>query len=346
MNTEERLAQINEVSQRILNMPEAERQAYIEQYWDAINEMLNEYKELKRPRQSMTPDPITERTPEQQAALSWDQPTQEKPKQRRRRKSNEEQTVTEDWWYDIEEWWTIFHNDGKWNEYAVWGRRRPEWWEAPADRPWEVPEPDWLAEESANADKKYKTEDPKRSNDNNSNWTTSIGLPWMIWLWALWAWPAIAYSIIHGELWSKSAADAAKQRAKNVFVRWAWTEAWGNMTKAFRDTATRDYMNWFDRKTPDMTTQKKVVKTEVPINKTPSNVEPNQKQLEQFWRHAGNNENKPFLESIDRFNDWVKKAAESVGKKWAKNVAEKWVWTAIKKWVEKAIPSFLKKIIL
>lgn len=70
MTPEERLALINEVSQRILSMPEAERQAYTQANAQAINDMLNEYQELSKPRQSGASDPITQRTPEQQAQLS------------------------------------------------------------------------------------------------------------------------------------------------------------------------------------------------------------------------------------------------------------------------------------
>lgn len=50
-------------------------------------------------------------------------------------------------WYDYEEGGTIFHVDPNGNEYAVGWRWRPEWWDAPVDRPWEIAEPTWLTED-------------------------------------------------------------------------------------------------------------------------------------------------------------------------------------------------------
>lgn len=180
MNTEERLAQINEVSQRILNMPEAERQAYIEQYWGAINEMLNEYKELKRPRQSMVKDPITERTPEQQAALSWDQPTQEAPKQRRRQDrrqdvpdAEETPKAEENTWIVIVKTnpdWTV--TDDKGNNYNV-------------DKDWNI------VGSAAGTWSDVVT--PKGSSDNSWADGSMWPLYWLWGLWALWAYWAIKW---------------------------------------------------------------------------------------------------------------------------------------------------------
>lgn len=189
MNTEERLAQINEVSQRILNMPEAERQAYIEQYWDAINEMLNEYQELRRPRQSMAKDPITERTPEQQAALSWDQPTQEAPRQRRR-KQDRRQDIP-----DVEETPT------KENEWPVIVKTNSDWTVSDANGNNYNVDKDWNIVSSAAGT--WSQSDvvgtwsnpitPKGS--SNNSWADGSMWP-LYWLWglaALWAYWAMRW---------------------------------------------------------------------------------------------------------------------------------------------------------
>lgn len=47
MTPEERLALINKTAQTILDMPDAERQAYQQKYWQAINDMLAEYNQIK-----------------------------------------------------------------------------------------------------------------------------------------------------------------------------------------------------------------------------------------------------------------------------------------------------------
>ena len=47
MTPEERLALINKTAQTILDMPDTERQAYQQKYWQAINDMLAEYNQIK-----------------------------------------------------------------------------------------------------------------------------------------------------------------------------------------------------------------------------------------------------------------------------------------------------------
>lgn len=187
-------------------MPEAERQAYIEQYWDAINEMLNEYQELRRPRQSMAKDPITERTPEQQAALSWDQPTQEAPKQRRRQDRRQdipdaEETPTEEnVWPVIVKTnpdWTV--SDDKWNNYNV-------------DKDWNIVGT-WSNAEA-----------PKTSPDNS--WADGSMWP-LYWLWALWiGWTYWAIKLLNSKNKPKIIPPGANIPALWEVREWKLVSEW------------------------------------------------------------------------------------------------------------------------
>lgn len=313
MNTEERLAQINEVSQRILDMPEAERQAYINQYWGAINEMLNEYQELKRPRQSMGKDPITERTPEQQAALSWDQPTQETPKQRRKQDRRQDIPDAEETPTKENEWpvivktnpdWTV--TDDKGNNYNV-------------DKDWNIVGT-WSNPVT-----------PKGPSD--SSWADAPMRPlYVLWaLWIGWTYWAIKWSNLKNKpkiippganipaLWEvrewKLVSEWLLSDGK-VIQQWPkWhlpnnSEAIKTDIKKFMLTPEwKSLVNNSKVPTPDLIKQR----MSTPMMSSP---------LE--WYHTP-----------------VKTAVETAAEKWVKNAAKKWISSAVKKWAKKAVQKAL-----
>ena len=325
MNTEERLAQINEVSQRILNMPEAERQAYIEQYWDAINEMLNEYKELKRPRQSMEKDPITERTPEQQTALSWDQPTQEAPKQRRRQDRRQDTPDPEETPKAEENVWPVIVKqnpdwtvtDDKWNNYNV-------------DKDWNI------IGSAAGTWSDVVT--PKGSSDNS--WADGSMRPlYVTWLW-LGAW---AYWVYRNNAKNKPKVipPGAKIPALWEVREWKLVSEW----LLSDGKVIQQWPKWH------LPNNSEAIKTD--IKKFMSTPE---------WKSLVNNSkvttpdlikqrmSSPMMSSpLEWYHTPVKTAVENAAEKWVKNAVKKWVknatLNAVEKWAKKVLPRFLQKTI-
>lgn len=302
-------------------MPEAERQAYIEQYWDAINEMLNEYKELKRPRQSMAPDPITERTPEQQAALSWDQPTQEAPKQRRKQDrrqdipdAEETPKAEENAWIVIVKTnpdWTV--TDDKGNNYNV-------------DKDWNI------VGSAAGTWSDVVT--PKGSSDNSWADAPMWPLYWLWGLWALWAYWAIKW--INAKNKPKIIPPGARIPALWEVREWKLVSEW----LLSDGKVIQQWPKWH---LPD---NSEAIKTD--IKKFMSTPE---------WKSLVNNSkvttpdlikqrmSSPMMSNpLEWYHTPVKTAVETAAEKWVKNTAKKWVSSAVKKWIEKAIPKALRTV--
>ena len=332
MNTEERLAQINEVSQRILNMPEAERQAYIEQYWDAINEMLNEYKELRRPKQSMAKDPITERTPEQQAALSWDQPTQETPRQRRRRQDRRQDTPETETPTEENVWpvivrintdWTV--SDANGNNYIV-------------DKDWNIvgsAAGTWSQADTAGTWSNVVT--PKGSPDNS--WADAPMWP-LYWLWglaALWTYWAIKW--INAK--NKPKVIPPGTDIKALWQQWVKWNVPEPKTPAPKTPALWEVREW-KLVSEWLLSDGKVIQ-QWPKWYLPNNSEAIKTDIKKFMLTP------EWKSLVEWYYTPVKTAVENATEKWVKNAVKKWAknvtLNAIEKWAKKALPRFIQKAI-
>ena len=309
MTPEERLALINETAQTILDMPDAERQAYQQKYWQAINDMLAEYNQIKasQKQQQMEArnrgDSLADMYRDANGNVIWVHndwsqvileaaPKKETPK--RRQNPPKDREVKE----------TIIEET------------------TPIEVDIEKPELTW-----------YKTEDPRYTKYKTDKWDSTWDDSWSSnWWKAVWIW--IPTGIIWWTLWYTLYNDkmrvknwalpepgnssfklnepivtpqtrAAADQVKNVKTVWQWTQVnnfWGWKYSSHSNEFTNTPKTY---QVGDTVINADDIKTPEPANKTPQVI----KNTAEEWAKK-----------------WVKKANNKTTKtivKWAKNIAKK-----------------------
>ena len=356
MNTEERLAQINEVSQRILNMPEAERQAYQQQYWQAINDMLAEYNQIKASQ-----------------------------KQQQMEARNRGDSLA-DMYRDANGNVIWVHND--WSQVILEAAPRKETPKRRQTPPKDREVKETIIEETTpievNVDEPeltwYKTEDPRYAKGNNNGWNnwSYWAWPWVImgWLWTLWA--GTHYLLNHADNnkpkilppgttipWKTPALWEVREG--KVIQQWPrWHLPWYSTPALWEVRDWKIVSEWLlsdgkvivqwpkwnlpDKRNTSISQimSRPGVYEPVEWYHTPSDIASKSKnRISQIMSRPGNFE--PVEWYHTPVNSTVETAAEkwakNAVKKWAKNVAEKWVWSAAKKWAKKVLPKFIQKAI-
>ena len=358
MTPEERLALINKTAQTILDMPDAERQAYQQKYWQAINDMLAEYNQIKasQKQQQMEArnrgDALADMYRDANGNVIW---------------------VYNDWSQEILEAAPRKETPKRRQDTP----KDREVKETPIEVNTDKPELTW-----------YKTEDPRYAKDNNNgwNWSWTWVWPWIAW-WAGVLWGASIYWLY------KNYGDKPKVLPPETVIPWRTPALWevregklvsewllsdGKVTTQWPKWhlpwystpalwEVRDWkivsewllsdgkviVQWPKWNLPDKRNtsisqimSRPGVYEPVEWYHTPSDIASKSKnRISQIMSRPGNFEP---LEWYHNVSSTVKtetpKVTETTVKKWVKNAVKKWTKKAIKKWWDKVKTKALKLV--
>lgn len=316
MTPEERLALINETAQKILDMPDAERQAYQQQYWQAINDMLAEYNQIKasQKQQQMEAknrgDALADMYRDANGNVIWVHndwsqvileaaPRKETPKKR--------QTPPKD--REVKE--TIIEET------------------TPIEVDVEKPELTW-----------YKTEDPRYAKNNDNKWNGSWTWvwPWLVWWAGLWG---LSYYWLY-----KNYGDKPKVLPPETVIPWRTPALWevreGKLVSEWLlsdGKVTTQWPKWYltDQVSNNLDNYKMTPDWQSLVdNSKATKVDPIKQRM--AWQSVA--EPVEWYHTPSTVKTETPKVIKTTAKKWAK----KWTKKAVKEWLNKAAQKALKLV--